>query len=103
MNVQKLMKEAQRAQKKMAEAQERLASLTVEGSAGGGLVRATATGDGTVTSVSIEPAAVDPDDLSLLEDLVTAAVADAQRRSRELQEQEMGSAMGGLGGLPGMF
>jgi len=103
MNVQKLMKEAQRAQKKMAEAQERLASLTVEGSAGGGLVRATATGDGTVTSVSIEPGAVDPDDLSLLEDLVTAAVADAQRRSRELQEQEMGSAMGGLGGLPGMF
>ena len=106
MNVQKLMKEAQRAQKKMAEAQERLASLTVEGSAGGGLVRVTATGDGAVTAVAIDPAAVDIDDLSLLEDLVTAAVADAQRRSRELQESEMGSAMGGLGGLgglPGMF
>lgn len=103
MNVQKLMKEAQRAQRKMAEAQERLAALTVEGSAGGGLVRVTATGDGAVTAVAIDPAAVDTDDLSLLEDLVTAAVADAQRRSRELQESEMGSAMGGLGGLPGMF
>ena len=97
------MKEAQRAQKKMAEAQERLASLTVEGNAGGGLVRVIATGDGTVTRVSIDPGAVDPTDLSLLEDLVTAAVADAQRRSRELQEAEMGGAMGGLGGLPGLF
>lgn len=107
MNVQKLMKEAQRAQQKMAEAQERLASMSVEGNAGGGLVRVTATGDGAITAVAIEPAAVDPDDLSLLEDLVTAAIADAQRRSRELQEREMGSAMGGamggLGSLPGMF
>jgi nucleoid-associated protein EbfC len=103
MNVQKLMKEAQRAQKKMAEAQERLAAMTVEGSAGGGLVRVTATGDGSVTAVAIDPGAVDPEDLSLLEDLVTAAVADAQRRSRELQESEMGSAVGGLGGMPGLF
>lgn len=103
MNVQKLMKEAQRAQKKMAEAQERLAAMTVEGSAGGGLVRVTATGDGSVTAVAIDPSAVDPEDLSLLEDLVTAAVADAQRRSRELQESEMGSAVGGLGGMPGLF
>jgi len=103
MNVQKLMKEAQRAQKKMAEAQERLAAMTVEGSAGGGLVRVTATGDGSITAVVIDPSAVDPQDLSLLEDLVTAAVADAQRRSRELQESEMGSAVGGLGGMPGLF
>jgi nucleoid-associated protein EbfC len=103
MNVQKLMKEAQRAQKKMAEAQERLAAMTVEGTAGGGLVRVTATGDGSVTAVAIDPGAVDTEDLSLLEDLVTAAVADAQRRSRELQESEMGSAVGGLGGMPGLF
>lgn len=103
MNVQKLMKEAQRAQKKMAEAQERLAAMTVEGSAGGGLVRVTASGDGSITAVAIDPGAVDTEDLSLLEDLVTAAVADAQRRSRELQESEMGSAVGGLGGLPGLF
>jgi nucleoid-associated protein EbfC len=103
MNVQKLMKEAQRAQKKMAEAQERLATMTVEGSAGGGLVRVTATGDGSITAVVIDPNAVDTEDLSLLEDLVTAAVADAQRRSRELQESEVGSAVGGLGSMPGLF
>lgn len=103
MNVQKLMKEAQRAQKKMAEAQERLAALVVEGSAGGGLVRATANGEGAISKVSIEPGAVDPDDLSLLEDLIVAAVKDAQRQAKEAHEREMGSAMGGLGGMPGMF
>jgi nucleoid-associated protein EbfC len=77
--------------------------MTVEGSAGGGLVTVTASGDGAVTKVRIDPGAIDPDDVSLLEDLVTAAVADAQRKAKELQEQEMGSAVGGLGGLPGLF
>jgi nucleoid-associated protein EbfC len=103
MNIQKLMKEAQKAQKKMAEAQDRLAQRTVEGSAGGGLVTVTMSGEGAVSKVRIDPGAIDPDDVSLLEDLVTAAVADAQRQSKELQEQEMGSAVGGLGGLPGLF
>jgi nucleoid-associated protein EbfC len=103
MNIQKLMKEAQKAQRKMAETQERLAAMTVEGSAGGGLVTVTATGDGQITKVRIDPGSIDPDDVSLLEDLVTAAVADAQRKSKELQEQEMGSAVGGLGNLPGLF
>lgn len=103
MNVQKLMKEAQRAQRKVAEAQERLAALVVEGTAGGGLVTVHANGEGTVTKVAIEPGAVDPDDLSLLEDLVLAAVADAQRKAKEVHEREMGAAMGGLGGMPGMF
>jgi nucleoid-associated protein EbfC len=103
MNIQKLMKEAQKAQRQMAEAQERLASMTVEGSAGGGLVTATASGDGAVTKVRIDPGAIDPEDVTLLEDLVTAAVADAQRKAKELQEQEMGSAVGGLGSMPGLF
>ncbi len=103
MNIQKLMKEAQKAQQKVTEAQEKLASLTVEGSAGAGLVTVTATGDGTVTSVRIDPNVVDPDDVEMLEDLVTAAVSEAQRRAKELQEQEMGAAMGGMGGLGGMF
>lgn len=102
MNIQKLMKEAQKAQRKMAEAQERLASATVEGTAGGGLVTVTATGDGTVTAVSIDPKAVDPEDVDLLEDLVTAAVNEAQRKAKELQESEMGSAMGGMGGMGGL-
>ena len=102
MNIQKLMKEAQKAQRKMAEAQEKLAALSVEGSAGGGLVTVTANGDGTVTGVKIDKSAVDPDDLELLEDLVTAAVGEAQRKAKELQESELGSAMGGLGDMGGM-
>lgn len=102
MNIQKLMKEAQKAQRQMAEAQERLAGMSVEGSAGGGMVTASASGDGTVTRVRIDPKAVDPDDLEMLEDLVTAAVNDAQRKAKELQEKELGGAMGGLAGLGGM-
>ncbi len=103
MNIQKMMKEAQKAQRKMAEAQERLANLSVEGSAGGGLVTATASGDGNITKITIDKSAVDPDDIELLEDLVTAAVNEAQRKAKELQETEMGAAMGGLGGLGGLF
>lgn len=103
MNIQKLMKEAQRAQQKVNEAQERLASMTVEGSAGAGLVRAEATGDGTVTNVRIDAKVVDASDVEMLEDLVTAAVSDAQRKAKELQEKEMGAAMGGMGGLGGML
>ena len=103
MNIQKLMKEAQKAQRQMAEAQERLAAMEVEGSAGGGLVTATANGDNVITRVRIDPSAIDPDDVTLLEDLVTAAVADAQRKAKELQEKELGSAVGGLQGMPGLF
>src|SRR5690625_4436137 len=91
MNIQKLMKQAQQAQEKMRETQERLASETVEGTSGAGLVTVTASGDGTVTAVKIDPKTVDPEDVELLEDLITAAVADVQRKARELQEREMGS------------
>jgi DNA-binding YbaB/EbfC family protein len=102
MNMQKLMKEAQKAQRKMAEVQERLASMTVEGTAGGGMVTATATGDGNISAIKIDPSAVDADEIELLEDLVMAAVNEAQRNAKELQESEMGSVMGGMGGLGGM-
>ena len=102
MNIQKLMKEAQKAQRKMEEAQERIAAMTVEGSAGAGMVTVTATGDGNVTKIRIEPAVIDPDDAEMLEDLITAAVNDAQRAAKELQEQELGSAMGGMGGMGGL-
>ena len=103
MNIQKLMKEAQKAQERVAEVQKRLSKLTTEGSSGGGLVIVKATGDGNITGINIDPSAVDTNDLELLEDLLVAAISDAQRKSKELQEQEMGSAMGGLGGLPGLF
>lgn len=102
MNIQKLMKEAQKAQRKMAEAQEKLAGLSVEASSGGGLVNVTATGEGSITSVKIDPSVVDPEDVDMLEDLITAAVNEAQRKAKELQESEMGSAMGGMGGMGGL-
>ena len=100
--MQKMMKEAQKAQRKMAEAQEKLAALSVEGSAGGGLVTVQANGEGSITGVKIDPGTVDPDDVELLEDLVMAAVNEAQRKAKEIQEQEMSAAMGGLGGLGGL-
>lgn len=103
MNIQKLMKDMQKAQRQMNEVQEKLADMSVEGSAGGGLVTVTASGDGAISRIKIDPKAVDPDDLELLEDLVTAAVGEAQRKAKELQESEMGAVMGGLGGLGGMF
>ncbi len=103
MNVQKLMKEAQKAQRKMAEAQEKLASMMVEGSAGGGQVTVSASADGNIKSIKIDPSVVDPDDIEFLEDLVTAAVNEAQRKAKEVQESEMGAAMGGMGGLGGLF
>jgi len=102
MNIQKLMKEAKKAQKKMAEAQEKLDDISVEGSAGGGLVTVTANGNGSIIGIKIDPSAIDPDDIELLEDLITAAVNEAQRKAKEIQEAEMGSAMGGLGGIGGM-
>jgi DNA-binding YbaB/EbfC family protein len=103
MDIQKLMKEAEKAQQRVADVQQRLSNLKIEGSSGGGLVTVQANGDGTVTGVKIEPSALDPDDLELLEDLLVAAISDAQRKSKEIQEQELGSAMGGLGGMPGLF
>lgn len=101
MNIQKLMKEAQKAQRKVTEAQERLAAMTVEGSAGAGLVTATVTGDGSIIAVRIDKSVIDPEDVEMLEDLVKAAVGEAQRNAKEIQEREMGAAMGGMGGAGG--
>ncbi len=103
MNIQKLMKEAQKAQRKVAEAQERVAAMEVAGSAGAGMVVVTASGDGSVLSVRIDAKVVDPQDVEMLEDLIKAAVNDAQRQAKELQEREMGAAMGGAGALGGLF
>lgn len=101
MNMQKLMKEAQKAQRKMEEAQARLAETVVEGTAGGGLVTVQANGNGDIQSVKIDPGVINPDDADMLEDLVTAAVGDAQRKAKSVQEEAMGGAMGGMSGMGG--
>ena len=103
-NMQQLMKQAQKMQQQLVEAQAKLAETEVEGSAGGGLVSATVTGSGEVLRVTIDPRAVDPDDVESLEDLVVAAIRDAAGKAQELQASTMGPLAGGLGGLglPGM-
>jgi DNA-binding YbaB/EbfC family protein len=88
-------------QQQLVAAQEELARTEVTGSAGGGLVTATMTGGGDVTAVTIAPAAVDPDDLETLQDLVVAALHDAKRAVDELAARTMGPLAGGLGGGPG--
>ncbi len=104
-NMQQLMKQAQKMQQQLLEAQEQLGKTEVQGTAGGGLVTATVTGSGEVLSVKIDPKAVDPDDVESLEDLVVAAIRDAARAAQELASETMGPLTGGLGGglgLPGM-
>ena len=100
-NLQQLMKQAQQMQQQMAEAQATLAEAELTGTAGGGLVTVTITGSGEVTSVRIDPKAVDPDDVETLEDLVVAALHNASEAVRELTEQKMGPLTSGLGGLGG--
>ena len=103
-NMQQLMKQAQKMQQQLVEAQAQLAQTEVVGTAGGGLVTATVTGSGDVLSIKIDPQAVDPDDVESLEDLVVAAIRDAATNAAELQQSAMGPLAGGLGGLglPGM-
>jgi len=100
-NMEALLKQAQAMQAQMAEAQEQLAKTELTGTAGGGLVSVTVTGAGEITGITIDPKAVDPDDVETLEDLVLAAVRDGQTQASELGEQAMGPVAGGAQGLLG--
>jgi DNA-binding YbaB/EbfC family protein len=97
-NLQRL---AMQMQQEMSRIQAELAETEVEGTAGGGVVRATVTGTQVMRSVTIDPTAVDPDDVEMLQDLVTAAVNEALEASRKLAERKM-AALGGMGGLGGL-
>ena len=101
----KMMKQVQEMQRKMAQAQEELAVTTVEASAGGGVVSVVVTGSLEVKEVRIKPEAVDPDDVDMLQDLVVAAVNEALRAAQDLASQKLGGATGGidLPNIPGLF
>ncbi len=107
-DMQQMMKQAQKMAAEMQKAQEALADVEVEGTAGGGVVKVKATADHQILSISIDPeifdGAPDADDIEMLGDTVTAAVNDALNKGREAQAQAMGPLAGGLGGLglPGM-
>ena len=96
-----LLRQAQEMQSKMADMQDSLARKHVEGSSGGGMVRVVATGKQEIVSLTIDKAAVDPNDVEMLQDLVTAAVNDALRNSRQLAEQEIAALTGGFK-IPGL-
>lgn len=97
-----MMRQAQALQREMAKAREELAAQEVSGSAGGGTVTAVATGIGELERVDIDPAAVDPDDVEMLQDLVTAAVNEALRAAKALEDERVGDLGSGMGLPPGM-
>ena len=101
-DIGKLLKQAQKVQDKVAEMQAELAETTVEASAGGGMVKVVMNGGHEVVSVTIDPEVVDPSDVEMLEDLVSAAFNEARSRVDEMIKSEMSSITGGLP-LPGMF
>jgi nucleoid-associated protein EbfC len=101
-NMQQLMKQAQKMQRELAAAQEQVAGQVVDGTAGGGLVKATMTGAGDLTALEIDPKVVDPDDIETLQDLIVAAVHDAKRVSDDLAAKTIGPLAGGMGGSLGI-
>jgi DNA-binding YbaB/EbfC family protein len=101
-NMQKMMKQVQKMQKEMAKVQESLADITVEASAGGGVVKAVANCQQELQEIHIDPEAADPDDPTLLEDLVLTAVNEALKNAKERAAQEMEKVTGGMK-IPGLF
>lgn len=104
MNIQQMMKQAQQLQKKLMQQQEEMAQKTFEASVGGGMVTATVNGKNELLSLKIEKDVVNPEDVGMLQDLIVAAINEANGRAKEEMEKVMGGLMGGMGGkLPGMF
>jgi nucleoid-associated protein EbfC len=101
MGMANLQRMAQQMQQEMLRIQTELETLTVDGSAGGGVVKTVVTGKQELISITIDPAAVDPSDVEMLQDLIVAAVNDALRASRQVAEEKMAAVTGGLR-LPGM-
>ena len=101
-NMNAMMKQAQKMQAELARAQEEIKDMTFEASAGGGMVKAVALGDGSIKSITIDPEAVDPEDVEMLQDTVLAAVNEAIRGVNQLGSDRMSSVTGGLN-IPGLM
>jgi|SRR5215211_2478583 nucleoid-associated protein EbfC len=106
-NMNQMMRQVQQMQAEMMKAQEELKHQVVEASAGGGMVTVKVSGELELKELVIDPEAVDPEDVELLQDMVQAAVNEAIRAAQELQASKLGAATGGLGnlgnlGLPGL-
>lgn len=102
MDMQQMMKQAQKMQQQLTQAQDKLAQVEVSASAGGGMVKVTGTADMNITSITIDPAALDPEDIELLQDSILAAVNECLNSAQEVTSRELGAITGGMN-LPGMF
>ena len=98
-NMQQLMRQAQKMQQQMAEAQEKLDAAEYEAASGGGRVQVKVSGKREVTSIVIDPQVVDPDDIDMLQDLIMAAVNEALRKGEETREATMNRMAPGMGGM----
>lgn len=96
-----MMRQVQQMQEKMAEMQKQLGEVTVEGSAGGGVVKVVANGKNEIIKITIDPEVVNKDDVEMLQDLVLAAVNQAREKSQAIQAEQMSSITGGLS-IPGL-
>ena len=101
-NMGAMMKQAQKMQAELARAQEEIKDMTFEATAGGGMVKVVANGDMPVDSIVIDPEAVDPEDVEMLQDMVAAAVNEALRGVSEISSQRLNAATGGLN-IPGLM
>ena len=102
MNMQQMMKQAQKMQKQLAEAQDKLSDIEVSASAGGGMVKVTGTADMSITSITIDPEALDPEDVDILQDTILAAVNDCLASAQNAANQQLGAITGGMN-IPGLF
>ena len=102
MNMQQMMKQAQKMQRHLADAQDRLADIPVSASAGGGMVKVEGTADMRITSITIDPDACDPADVELLQDSLLAAVNECLSSAQDAANQQLGSVTGGMN-IPGLF
>ena len=96
MDMKKMMKQAQKMQRDAAAAQAEIAEMEFSASAGGGMVEATVMGDMTLKAVKIDPDAIDPEDMEMVEDMVVAAVNEARREASNTSNERMSSLMGGM-------
>jgi DNA-binding YbaB/EbfC family protein len=99
-NMGEMMKKVQKMQAQMEESQKKLESIDVEGASGGGLIKVTANGKGSIKKVKVDPTLLDPQEVEVLEDLLVAALLDTQAKVEEKAAEEMGKVTGGLK-LPG--
>lgn len=102
MDMNQLMKQAQQMQQQMQKMQAELAEKTVEAESGGGMVKVVLNGKQELISITIDPKAIDPEELDFLEDLILAAVQEGQKKVAEMTQSAMGQVTGGMG-IPGLF